>query len=129
MELRLLPGELCICRLAPDAPWPPVPSGARLFSVTRTPAETSVVCDAHAAPPGARVEAGWRAIEVSGPLDFSLVGVVASLAVPLADAAVSVFVMSTFDTDYVLVRAQALDSAVAALSAAGHRVQDGGPAE
>jgi uncharacterized protein len=91
----------------------------------RTDAETSVVCVEDAAPAGARVETGWRALEVAGPLDFGMVGVMAALTAPLADVDVSVFVLSTYDTDYVLVHSAALERAVAALRHAGHAVQAG----
>lgn len=78
-----------------------------------------------AVPSDARVETDWRALEVAGPLDFSMVGVMASLTAPLADVDVSVFVVSTYDTDYVLVHAAALERAVEALRAAGHAVHAG----
>jgi hypothetical protein len=96
-----------------------------LVAVTRTRDELSIVCSQRSLPepgPGRpRCELGWRAIAVRGPLDFSLTGVVASLTVPLANAGVPVFVVSTFDTDYVLVKDEHLDAARAALRAAGHR--------
>jgi len=91
-------------------------------SVTGTRDEVSVVCPEDQAPEGATVEAGWRCLKVDGPLDFGLTGVLASLAVPLAEAGVSIFAVSTFDTDYVLVKAEALERAAAALETAGHRV-------
>lgn len=127
MELRLLTGELCVCRLPRDAPWPMAPAGTGLFSVTRTHAEVSVVCSPHDAPVGARTEPGWRALEVAGPLDFSLVGILSSLMQPLASAGISVFAVSTFDTDYVLLRSGALDAAIGALRQAGHHVHDAAP--
>lgn len=84
-----------------------------------------MVCLEDAVPSDARVETDWRALEVAGPLDFSMVGVMASLTAPLADVDVSVFVVSTYDTDYVLVHAAALERAVEALRAAGHAVHAG----
>ena len=84
----------------------------------------TVVCAAARVPADARAERGWRALRVAGPLDFALTGVLAAVAVPLADAGVSIFAVSTFDTDYVLVRADRLEAAVAALRAAGHRVAE-----
>ena len=124
MDLRVLPERLSVCRLAADAPWP-MPSAPGFFSVTRTPDEISVVCPEDQAPPGARVEADWRAIEVAGPIEFSVIGVVAGLTAPLAEIDVSVFVLSTYDTDYLLVHAGALEQAVEALRAAGHRITAG----
>jgi hypothetical protein len=116
-ELRVLPDHYAICRLAADAP---VPSS--FFSVTRTADELSVVCFDAEAPEGAKTERGWRIFQVIGPLEFSLTGVLAAIAAPLADAGVSIFAISTFDTDYVLVKEENLAKAVEALRAADHRV-------
>lgn len=123
MDLRVLPERLCVCRLPPDATWPAPPDDGSFYSATRTPAELSVVCVEDAAPAAAETENDWRALEVAGPLDFSMIGVMASLTAPLADVEVSVFVVSTYDTDYVLVHAAALERAVGALRAAGHHVE------
>jgi hypothetical protein len=122
LKLRVLAGELAVCRLPADAPAPAPPPEATLFSVTRTREELSVVCVPADAPPGARTKAGWRALQVAGPLDFALTGILAAIAAPLAQAGVSLFAVSTYDTDYVLVGDDALDAAVAALRAAGHDV-------
>lgn len=124
MELRVLPDRLSVCRLPADADWPQPPV-AGFFSATRTADEISVVCLEDAAPIGARIEPDWRALEVAGPLDFGLVGVLAQLTAPLADVDVSVFVISTYDTDVVLVHAGALERAVQALRNAGHLVTAG----
>jgi uncharacterized protein len=91
-------------------------------SITRTPDELSVVCAEEAVPAGVRAEHGFRCLSVVGPLDFSATGILASFASPLAEAGVSVFVVSTFDTDLVLVRQALLSQAVAVLRAAGHHV-------
>jgi uncharacterized protein len=117
MDLRLLPGVFAVCRLPPDAPTP-----ARFWSVTRTEDELSVICHAGDEPEGAEIQPGWRGLQVAGPLDFALTGVAAALTVPLAEAEVSVLPVATFDTDYLFVREEALDVAVAALAAAGHTV-------
>jgi hypothetical protein len=127
MDLRVLSDRLSVCRLPVDDPWPVPAAGTSFYSVTRTGDEISVVCPEDAAPSGehVRVEPDWRALEVAGPLDFSMVGVMAALTAPLADVDVSVFVVSTYDTDYVLVHAAALEKAVEALRAAGHQVHAG----
>lgn len=119
--LDVLAGELAVCRFRPDAPVPDWAQGEPV-SVTRTPSGLSIVCEAGAVPAGVTAERGWRALGVRGPLDFGLIGVLASLAAPLADAGVPVFVASTYDTDYVLVPAAQLGAAVEALGAAGHQV-------
>lgn len=102
---------------------PPPPPGAAFFAVTRTPGELSVVLPEAAVEAGWRAEKGWRCLAVAGPLDFALTGVLASLASPLAAAGVSLFAVSTYDTDYLLVREEDLARAVAALRNAGHRVE------
>jgi len=93
---------------------------ASFFSVTRTIDEVSVVGPEPV--PNARVEGPWRAFRVAGVLDFSLTGVLHALTGPLADADISVFVQSTFDTDYILVREEATAAAMDAWTAAGHVV-------
>ena len=127
MDLRVLTDRLSVCRLPADSPWPTPPVGPSFFSVTRTDSEMSVVCTEDAAPADehVRVETDWRALEVAGPLDFAMVGVMAALTAPLADVDVSVFVVSTYDTDYVLVHAAALEKAIEALRGAGHQVHAG----
>lgn len=122
MELLVEPERYSVCRLDADAPWPRPPEGSRLYSATRTPDELSVLCMAGDEPPGAEVESGWRILRIVGPLAFDLVGIIASVTVPLAAADVGVFVVSTYDTDLVLVRDEDLDQAVDVLGGAGHRV-------
>lgn len=122
VRLRVLPAEFAVCRLPAEAPAPRVPDAGELFAVTRTRDELSVVCPVADAPDDAVVERGWRALGVLGPLDFALTGVLAGIAGPLADAGLSVFAVSTYDTDYVLVRADALRPALDVLRGAGHEV-------
>jgi hypothetical protein len=124
VNLRLLPGRLAVCRL-PAATALPEPVAGPLWSVTRTAEELSLVVPEGSTPEGARVEGGLRAFQVEGPLDFSLVGILAGLARSLADAGVSLFALSTFDCDYLLVHEVDLPRAIAALTSAGHRVSTG----
>jgi uncharacterized protein len=120
-HLAILPEPLAISRLSASSPAPAWAGTGPLQSMTRTEDELSVVCREDSVPSEIAAERGWRAIKVVGPLDFSETGVLASLAAPLAEAEVSIFALSTHDTDYVLVKADALDRAVTALTAAGHR--------
>jgi len=123
MNLALLPDPLAICQLPADAAipeWALRPSG--ILALTRTAAELTLVCAAAAVPAGVKQEPGWRALQVEGPLDFALTGVLGSLTAPLAAAHVSIFVISTFNTDYVLVKSRQLEAALAALRAAGHTI-------
>jgi len=117
-------GGMAVCRLTPPEDLPVWALGAGGFSsITRTSDEWSVVCAEDVVPPGVRCEKGWRIFQVAGPLDFSLTGILSSIAGPLADAGVSLFALSTFDTDYVMVKAQNVDRAARVLEAAGHRVE------
>ncbi len=122
LRLDLLPGRLAVYRLDASAPVPGGAEGGPLFSATRTDAELSIVCSEDHAPAGGRVERGWRCLRVAGPLDLSMTGVLASLAVPLAAKGVSLFALSTFETDYVLVKETQIEAARAALTEAGHVV-------
>jgi hypothetical protein len=121
LTLLLLPGTYAVCRLPTDDTVPPWAAGPFL-SVTRTADELSVVCGEDAVPAGVRCERGFRCLRVAGTLGFGLVGVLAALLEPLAGAGVSVLAVSTFDTDYLLVREADLGRAAEALRAAGHRV-------
>lgn len=131
MRLRVHPTELAICRLQAGAEIPQWARDAVPLHVSHTVEETSLVCPASRLPPDGcvRCECGFVAIEVAGPLDFALTGILASLAAPLADAGVSIFAISTFDTDYVLVREADLPRARHALEAAGHVFSSGEPAQ
>lgn len=126
MSLVVVDGEFAVHRLPPEAEIPPQVLRADFYALTRTAEELSLVCPAGIPVPGARREEGWAVLKVEGPLDFSLTGVLADLSSALAAAGVSVFAISTFDTDYLLVKAERLPDAVTALRQAGHRV-DGQP--
>jgi hypothetical protein len=107
--------------LAPHGAVPDWVAGAGpLVSLTRTGDELSIVCPAARVPTGLRVEAGWSALKLEGPIPFDQVGVLASIVKPLAEAGISVFAISTFDTDYVLIKTASLQGALAALTGAGH---------
>ena len=120
LSLALETGRYGVARLAPDAPVPDWASRGRLVSVTRTPRELSIVCDEGRIPEEVLCERGFRALFIEGPLPFSLTGILAGVVSPLAAARISVFAFSTYDTDYVLVKEEALDAAVAAIRGAGH---------
>ncbi|HEX3269540.1 MAG TPA: ACT domain-containing protein [Ktedonobacterales bacterium] len=125
MNLVLLPDLFAVCRLDSTAPLPAwaIAGTSALISVTRTASELSIVCTQENVPEeNVRSERDWRCLMVEGPLDFSLTGVLSALLAPLADAGVSIFALSTFDTDYLLVRAAQLDLAIESLTAAGHLV-------
>lgn len=121
LTLEVLPGTFAICRLDAQAEVPDWATG-EVVSVTRTPDEVSVVCSDDTVPENIQCEGGWRCLRVAGPLAFSMIGVIASLTGTLAEANISVFVVSTFDTDYLLVKEADFDAAVASLGNAGQFV-------
>jgi uncharacterized protein len=121
LELQILAGAYAVSRLSADAPIPEWAQG-ELVSLTRTLDELSVVSPAEAVPESIKSERGWRALRVAGPLDFSLVGILAELSGVLAQAEIPIFALSTFDTDYLLVGDRDLERAVRTLKSAGHRV-------
>lgn len=127
MELDVHATLLAVCRLPPDdciPGWVDLASQP-LVSITRTDSELSIVLPQADLPPGIPAETGWRAMSVRGPLPFALIGILASLSAPLAQAAVPVFAISTYDTDWLLIRDTRLGVATAALEDAGHQIHHG----
>jgi uncharacterized protein len=122
VTLDILPGSYAICRLAAASPLPRWAAGGAFSSIVHTPQELSIVCASDQVPEDVQAERAYRGLVVRGPLDFGLVGIVAALSTALASASISIFVVSTYDTDYLFVRARDLDRAVAVLRDAGHRV-------
>ena len=122
MTLLLLPGAYAVCRLSGGDEVPGWARSGDFFSVTRTSREFSVVCAEETVPQDIVAERGWRCLFVQGTLDFSVTGVVSSLAVPLAAQEIGIFVISTYDTDYLLVRSHDLDRACSILRDEGHEV-------
>src|SRR5436190_539319 len=110
MNLRIstLPTTLAVCRLAAESPLPSWVRGT-FTSVTRTRHELSIVCNDDAVPKEVKAERDWRAFMVEGPIPFEMTGIAAALIAPLAEARISVFLIATFDTDYVLVKSEQLE--------------------
>jgi hypothetical protein len=123
LRLRLLPGRLAVARLDGSAAVPGWAEGPGVVSITRRGEELSIVCAEARMPAEVRAERGWSALEVQGPIAFEEVGVLHALSGPLARAGVSLFALSTFDTDLVLVREETVERAVEALRVAGHAVE------
>jgi hypothetical protein len=121
LDLYLLPGRFAVCRLEPRDDVPPwVPAAGALIVVARTIQELSIVCDAGVVPEAVHAERDLRAFVVCGPLPFDAVGIMAGLSGALAAVGIPLFVVSTFDTDYLLVREDRVDQARAALADQGH---------
>ena len=122
LRLAIRPGRFAVVRLPARAPFPRWARSPAFHSMTRTRAELSIVCRERGVPAGVRREDGFRCLEVRGPIPFDAVGILASLAAPLARARVPILAISTFDTDYFFVRQGDLARAVRALTSAGHAV-------
>jgi len=127
LQYRVLKEQFAVCRMAAVAAAPAWPAGGELYCATRTRDELSFVCPEHFVERAQfhqsgeiKVERGWLALKLEGPFPFSMTGVLASFLQPLAEARVSIFAISTFDTDYVLVKEKSLPQALAALRSAGH---------
>jgi hypothetical protein len=122
LNLSIHPLNFAVCQLPTDASVPQQTLQAPFYALTRTEDELSLVVPENFAPPEAKVEAGWRCLKVVGPLDFALTGILANLATALAEAGVAIFAISTYDTDYILVKAVDLETAIQSLQAVGHHV-------
>jgi hypothetical protein len=123
LTLRVLADPLALCRLSPTDAIPEWTALARTFlSISRTPAELSIVADESAVPAHVAAQRGYRALRVDGTLPLNLIGIFVIVAAPLAAARVPIFPIATYDTDYVLVAESELARAIAALEAAGHHV-------
>jgi hypothetical protein len=120
--LLALEGTYAVCSLDGAFPIPPWATAGAFFSITRTADELSVVCPQEAVPEGIACERGWCCLRVAGTIPFSAVGVLTALTAPLAEAGISLFAISTFDTDYLLVKENDFEAALAALRQAGHAI-------
>jgi hypothetical protein len=121
-SLEQFPEKLAVVRLGPGAEVPSWAESSSLFSVTATALETSVVCAMRSVPKKAKQAGPFIAFAVKGPLDFALTGVLSTLLLPLAAAEISVFTISTFDTDWVLVPINDADRAAEEWRRSGHEV-------
>lgn len=124
VALDLRAERFAVVKLERDAEIPWWVESSAFFSVTRTEAELSIVCDETSVPHSEEARKGFRCLAVHGPLGFSEVGILSSVARPLAEAGISIFTVSSFDTDYVFVSDEVVERAVDVLREAGHRVDD-----
>ncbi len=124
LSLTVLNDTLTVCKLGADSSIPSWATVSEFFSITRTPEELSFVCSQNAVPDDVSGERGWRCLRVAGKIPFTAVGVLAALTAPLAEAGISIFAISTFDTDYLLVLEKDLAAAVNALRRQGHQVDE-----
>jgi uncharacterized protein len=124
LKFRRLPSTFAVCSLPPNAPVPPSIATASFTSISRTAEELSIVCPSDQAPEDAKCEAPWICFKLEGPFPFTLTGVLASFLDPLAARHIPIFAVSTFDTDYVLVKEEHAEMAVKTLVKAGHIFAD-----
>lgn len=129
LKLNRYPETIAVVRLGPGAEIPAWAESSSIFSVTATATETSVVCAARSVPTKSQHQRPFTAFEVQGPLDFALTGVLAQLLQPLAEAEISVFTLSTFDTDWILVPGDDADRAEEEWRRSGHEVQRAVPVD
>jgi uncharacterized protein len=120
LKFSQVPGSFAVCRLPAKAAVPEWALQGSFFSVTRTHDELSIVCLAAQVPPELHPETDWACLKLEGPFPFSETGILTSFVQPLSDRAIPIFAVSTFDTDYVLVKHAWVEKAVEALQAAGH---------
>lgn len=128
-KLELLLDTYAVCWLDKSAPVPGWATTGLFYSITRTAEELSVVCPDARVPEDVRKDSGWKVLMVEGPLELSLTGVLASLVGPLAREGISVFALSTYDTDYLLVKKEQVEKAIHVLRAEGHEVEEGAGVE
>jgi hypothetical protein len=122
LTLHLLPEKFSVCRLVANARIPQWAQRGAVFSITRTADELSIVCESKYVPSDVKSEKGFRCFKLQGPFPFEMTGVLASVLQPLAKVCVSIFAISTYDTDYVMVKEKELAKAIAALRKVGHHV-------
>lgn len=122
LSLKILNGIYGVCRLDRSSTEYNFGEESEFYSFSKSEDEISIVCREDLIPQGIKYEGGWSVIKVEGPLDFSLVGILASISTALASRNISIFAISTFDTDYILVKKLELENAVFALIERGYDV-------
>lgn len=121
-ELKIIEESFAVCRLEVTEKIPLWSLESGFFSISRTDDELSIVCEQKVVPEGVKCEKNFRMLKVLGPLDFSLTGILARISAVLAASKISIFAISTFDTDYILVKMESLNMAVDALRLDGYNI-------
>jgi len=123
LVIQVLPGEFAIARLPATEPIPAWADSPVFSATARTADELSILCPAAQIPSSVKQEAGWRLLKLRGPFSFTETGILSSVLDPLAFSRISILAMSTFDTDYVLVKSADLEAALRTLRNADHTVE------
>jgi hypothetical protein len=122
LTMKLLKAKYGVCRLNKTESIPDWAKNSEFFSITKTEDELSIVCLEENIPSAVKCEKNWRTLKIEGPLDFSLIGILSSISAILAQKGISIFAISTFDTDYILVKDKDIDNAVNSLISEGYDV-------
>jgi hypothetical protein len=122
LTMKLLKEEYGVCRLDKTELIPEWSKNSEFYSITRTQEELSIVCSLACIPEDIKCEKAWRILKIQGPLDFSLIGILASISTVLADNKISIFAISTYDTDYILIKNKELNNAIEALIKEGYEI-------
>ncbi len=120
MKFKTSDGPFVICKLERDTIVPAWATGGTLSSITRSPDELSIICEEAAVPRDAKAERGFHCVQLVGPFDFQAIGILESFLRPLAEAAVPIFAISTYDTDWILIQERHWERALLVLAKAGH---------
>ncbi|WP_411679769.1 ACT domain-containing protein [Clostridium thailandense] len=115
LTMKLLKEKYGVCKLDKTEDTPEWVKNSEFFSITRTSDELSIVCSEANIPNNIKCEKDWRVLKVEGPLDFSLIGILASISTILAQKGISIFAISTYDTDYILIKNKDIDNAISSL--------------
>ena len=122
LTLRLLEDRFCVCKLNKDETIPEWAYKGQFYSITRTQDELSIVCEQTNTPSGIQCEKDWTILKIEGVLDFSLVGILSAISTILAENKISIFAISTFDTDYILIKYVDVETAVRVLTAENYEI-------
>lgn len=122
LKIKLLEKKFCVCRLNKNDTVPEWTRNNDFCSITRTSEELSIVCMQNNVPDDIKCEKDWRILKIEGPLDFSLVGILASISEILSQSKISIFAISTYNTDYILVKDSEISNAVNELSKSGYEI-------
>lgn len=122
LTMELMEGLYGVCRLNRDEMLPEWAFQSSFYSITKTSDELSIVCSQDIIPKSIRCEKDWRILRIIGPLDFSLIGILSSISTILAKKGISIFAVSTYDTDYILVKDKQINIAIDALSAEKYEI-------
>nr|UWI51968.1 ACT domain-containing protein [Clostridioides difficile] len=123
MKLKLFLEEYAVCRLNNNSKIPTWIDTENFYSITKTNDELSIVCSNNNIPSDVKSEKEWRILKILGPLDFSLIGILSKISGLLADNKISIFAISTYDTDYILIKEKDIKNACKILNCNGYEIE------